>query len=226
MSNTEKQKRKSQLSPRREPIQARARARARQILDVTGSLLEEVGLDDLTTILIARKLDISVGSLYHYFPNKHAILYAMGEQWLASISGAMDELAELDLEEMVLENFIDELVGRLLAVYREQRGLLPLVQAMWGIPELHELDESHDELVIGHLVGMFRRLGFACPPNELNRLGRLTLESCHALLLVMVNQAERRAYRTREDLQQMLFILLNGRSNDNSPEGLGDVEAP
>ncbi|WP_444921972.1 TetR/AcrR family transcriptional regulator [Microbulbifer sp. CnH-101-G] len=226
MSNTEQPKRKSQLSPRREPIQARARARSRQILDVTGRLLEEVGLDDLTTILIARKLDISVGSLYHYFPNKHAILYAMGEQWLASISGAMAELAELDLEDMALENFIDEFIGRLLTVYREQRGLLPLVQAMWGIPELHELDESHDELVIGHLVEMFRRLGFSCPPNELNRLGRLTLESCHALLLVMVNQAERRAQRTREDLQQMLFTLLDGRRNDTSPEGLGDVEAP
>ncbi|WP_444922713.1 TetR/AcrR family transcriptional regulator [Microbulbifer sp. DLAB2-AF] len=226
MSSTEQHKRKSQLTPRREPVQARARARARQILDVTGRLLEEVGLDDLTTILIARKLDISVGSLYHYFPNKHAILYAMGEQWLASISEAMAELAELDLEHMTLGSFIDEFVGRLLAVYREQRGLLPLAQAMWGIPELHELDKSHDELVIGHLVDMFHRLGFTCPPNEMNRLGRLTLESCHALLLVMVNQAEVRAYRTREDLQRMLFTLLNLRGSDNSPEGLSDVEAP
>ncbi|WP_299581055.1 TetR/AcrR family transcriptional regulator [uncultured Microbulbifer sp.] len=226
LSNAEQQKRKSQLSPRREPVQARARARARQILDVTGRLLEEVGLNDLTTILIARKLDISVGSLYHYFPNKHAILYAMGEQWLASINTVMRELAELNLEGMALEAFIEALTGRLLSVYREQCGLLPLVQAMWGIPELHELDECHDELVIGHLVDIFRRLGFACPANELNRLGRLTLETCHALLLVVVNQAEIRAYRTRQDLQRMLLTLLSNRRSDSSPEGLSDVEAP
>lgn len=205
MSNTEQRKRKSQLTARREPVQARARERTRQILDATARLLEEVGLNDLTTILIARELDISVGSLYHYFPNKQAILYAMGEQWLASISTAMHELAQRDLETMSLERFIDDFSGCLLGVYREQRGLLPLVQAMWGIPELHELDKRHDALVISHLVEIYRRLGFKCPPNELNRLGRLALETCHALLLVVINQAEKRAQRTLEDLRQMLF---------------------
>ncbi|BBM03742.1 TetR/AcrR family transcriptional regulator [Microbulbifer sp. GL-2] len=226
MSNAEQRKRKSQLTARREPVQARARERTRQILDVTARLLEEVGLNDLTTILIARELDISVGSLYHYFPNKHAILYAMGEQWLASISTAMHELAQRDLETISLERFIDDFSGCLLGVYREQRGLLPLVQAMWGIPELHELDKRHNALVISHLVEIYRRLGFKCPPNELNRLGRLALETCHALLLVVINQAEKRAQRTLEDLRQMLLVILNERRNDNRPAGLNDVEAP
>nr|WP_193193899.1 TetR/AcrR family transcriptional regulator [Microbulbifer taiwanensis] len=226
LSNAEQRKRKSQLTPRREPVQARARERARQILDTTGRLLEEVGLNDLTTILIAKELGVSVGSLYHYFPNKHAILYAMGEQWLSSMTVALEELEQQDLENLDLQQFLAELLDRLVAVYREQRGLLPLVQAMWGIPELHELDERHDELLISHLSAMYKRLGFVCPPNEMNRLARATLETCHALFLVIVNQAGVRSDRTREDLQQMLFTMLNAHRGEARPAGLDDVEAP
>lgn len=226
MSNTEQHRRKSQLSPRREPVQARARERARQILDTTGRLLEQVGLNDLTTILIAKELGVSVGSVYHYFPNKHAILYAMGEQWLASMTERLDELAASELEQQSLSAFLDELLLRWLSVYQEQRGLLPLVQAMWGIPELHELDERHDELVISHLVDMFRRLGFTCPPNEANRLARATLETCHAMMLVIVNQQGVRAQRTRDDLCNMLMVLLEPHRNELRPSGLDDVEAP
>ncbi|MFV8782724.1 TetR/AcrR family transcriptional regulator [Microbulbifer sp. SA54] len=226
MSTAEQKRRKNQLAPRREPVQARARERARQILDTTGRLLEQVGLNDLTTILIAKELGVSVGSVYHYFPNKHAILYAMGEQWLASLTERLDELAASELEQLSLEAFLDELLELWLSVYREQRGLLPLVQAMWGIPELHELDERHDELVINHLVAMFERLGFACPPNEANRLARATLETCHAILLVIVNQQGVRAQRTRDDLSRMLMVLLEPHRNESRPSGLDDVEAP
>jgi len=226
LSNLEQRKRKSQLTPRREPVQARARERTRQILDTTGRLLEEVGLNDLTTILIAKELGVSVGSLYHYFPNKHAILYAMGEQWLASMTAALEELDQQDLAAMTLEQFIAELVERLLAVYREQRGLLPLVQAMWGIPELHVLDERHDDLIITHLTGMFARLGFSCPPNEMNRLARATLETCHAIFLVIVNQRGVRSQRTQADLQQMLRTLLGAHRDEVRPSDLDDVEEP
>ena len=68
------------------PMQQRSRQRREEILLITGVLLERVGFDGLTTILIARELKISVGSLYHYFPNKQAILYAMAEHWLAEYS--------------------------------------------------------------------------------------------------------------------------------------------
>ena len=69
------------LKPRTEPVQKRALERREAILRVTALLLEEVGQDDLTTILVAKRANISVGTLYHYFPNKYAILNALGEQW-------------------------------------------------------------------------------------------------------------------------------------------------
>jgi len=60
----------------------RLRKQRDKILATTAELLKTVGLDDLTTILVAKKVGISVGTLYHYFPNKHAILYALSERWV------------------------------------------------------------------------------------------------------------------------------------------------
>ena len=65
------------LAPRSQRKQARSKQRAEEIMRATAALLDEVGFDDLTTILIAKDLGISVGSLYHYFPNKQSILDAI-----------------------------------------------------------------------------------------------------------------------------------------------------
>ena len=74
--------------------------KTQQILDATARLLDEVGFDDLTTILIAKDLGISVGALYHYFPNKHSILHALGATWLDEITAALDAVDRLALESM------------------------------------------------------------------------------------------------------------------------------
>jgi AcrR family transcriptional regulator len=52
-------------TPRNQPVQKRAQERRNQILGVTADLLEEVGQDDLTTILVAKRAGVSVGTLYH-----------------------------------------------------------------------------------------------------------------------------------------------------------------
>lgn len=199
----------SSLQPRRAPLQKRSQQRIQQILDVTASLLEKVGLDDLTTILIAKELGISVGSLYHYYPNKHAILYALGEHWLAEISVVLSDVERWDLPALGCDGFVEQYTEAMLVVYREQKGVLPLVQAMFAIPELRALDTQHDDLMIAALVVIFQRLGMARSNNELQRLGRAHLEFTHALLLVVASQRGGRAKRTLQDLKAIMRSFLN-----------------
>jgi len=196
------------LSPRRAPLQQRSVARAGQILRVTAELLEEVGFDALTTILIARRMGISVGTLYHYFPNKHAIMYAMAEQWLREVERALDEVDAWPLAELPLTAFVERLIERQLAVYRAQQGILHLVQAMFSIPELRTLDQRHDALVIERMTRVFARCGLQGSTIELGRLARAYLELTHALLLVVVNQTGNRSRRTLADLKRVTLALL------------------
>lgn len=196
------------LDRRRAPLQQRSLVRDRQILDTTAELLEDVGFDSLTTILIARKLGISVGTLYHYYPNKHAILHALAGQWLEEVEKALDEIERWKLTDMSLGGFVEQLIDRQHSVYREQQGILHLVQAMFSVPELRELDQRHDALVIARMSSAFVRYGLQGSASELSRVARAYLELTHALLLVIVNQNGIRARRTLNDLKRLTICLL------------------
>ena len=200
---------KNATAARRKPLQARAQKRHEQILDITAELLEEVGVDELTTILIAQSLNISVGSLYHYFPNKIAILYALSQRWLNEITQALDDIDAtlVDLED--LDRFTSHSMERLLEVYRRQRGILHLVQAMFSIPELRQLDDEHDELMINRFGKMFSRLGIELNGREMKRIARIYLELVHAMSLEIVEQRGAQASRSTEDLKFMAYSLLS-----------------
>lgn len=195
-------------SPRTQPVQQRAQRRRDQILQVTAELLEEVGQDDLTTILVAKRAGISVGTLYHYFPNKYAIMYALAEQWVGEMDIALQELESEAIETLSLKRFVERCIDRMRLVYINQQGLLPLVQAMYGMPELVELDLIHDELIIASMARMFGRMDIASKPAELRRLGRAYLEISHALLIVVVNQSAKDADKTLSDLKYLSLCLL------------------
>ena len=196
------------LTPRSTPVQKRAQERREQILTATAQLLEEVGQDDLTTILVARTVGISVGTLYHYFPNKYAILFALAERWLGEMDIALRELEDYPLESLSLKKFVEMSTDRMLLTYQNQEGLLPLVQAMFGVPELKDLDSHHDETIIAAMGRMFRRLEVSNDHAELERLGREWLEISHALLLVIVHQEKLDGARSLSDLKFLCLCLL------------------
>lgn len=195
---------------RRLPIQARAKKRHEQILDITAELLVKVGVDELTTILIAKSLDISVGSLYHYFPNKIAILYALAQRWLDEINVALDDIEASIEEPEDLQAFINRCTERVLEVYRRQQGILHLVQAMFSIPELRALDEEHDAYMIKRLSRMFARLGIEAKGKELERRAAIYLEIVHALSLLIIEQNGSQAAKTTQDLKFMAYSALAG----------------
>ena len=196
------------LTPRNTPIQKRALERRDKILEVTAVLLEEIGQDDLTTILVAKRAEVSVGTLYHYFPNKYAILYALAERWLGEMDIALQEMEAEAIEQLSLRKFVERNIDRMLLVYNNQRGLLPLVQAMFGVPELKAMDIQHDELIITALARMFARLEIAERSSELTRLGRAYMEINHALLLVVVHQSKSDGLKTLNDLKYLSVSLL------------------
>lgn len=197
-----------QLTPRRTPKQDRSVKRTQQIMDVTTRLLDRVGFDDLTTILITKELGISVGSLYHYFPNKHAILYAIAENWLSEWDKILTELDLLPVENMDLDNFVNNLNKTFLTVYREQKGMLPLIHAMYAVPELRELDRQHDETVTLRLSLLFDRMGLDQSSQELKRIAYCYLEIAHVMLTMVLEMSDKQTEQTLSDLNAVTVRLL------------------
>jgi AcrR family transcriptional regulator len=65
------------LKPRKQPKQARSRQMREDILAASIRVLRREGALRFTTPRVAEAAGISVGSLYQYFPNKQALLFAL-----------------------------------------------------------------------------------------------------------------------------------------------------
>lgn len=74
--------RKTSLSPRKKPVQARAQSTIHHILDASAQILNQTGEEEFTTNKVAVKAGVSIGSLYQYFPNKDSIISALMENFM------------------------------------------------------------------------------------------------------------------------------------------------
>ncbi len=116
------------LQPRKTPLQSRSVATVQAIYDATIQVLLKDGPDQLTTVRVAQRAGVSVGTLYQYFPNKQALLFAVLERHLLQVSKVVEDACTSSrlqpLEVMVsalVNSFIDaKLTDRetALALYR------------------------------------------------------------------------------------------------------------
>jgi len=67
-------------SVRSEPVQQRSAERINVLLDSAAILLDEVGIDAITTSDVAKRAQSSVGVIYRYFPNIQSLLRGLASR--------------------------------------------------------------------------------------------------------------------------------------------------
>lgn len=140
-------KRQVELLEKHKPRQERAKRTYEAILAAAAELLVEVGVERISTNLVAERAGITVPALYRYFPNKYAVLNALG-------AGLMDRQNAIFLDwferyagggelQPLLEN-IHALLEKTYEVTRREPGGLEIVQALRAVAPLQEVRlESH-----------------------------------------------------------------------------------
>lgn len=79
---------------RNEPVQARSTARLATLLDSAAAVIDEIGYERLTTAMVAERAGASIGTVYRYFPDRIAVLQALGARNSERLlSGITPELA-------------------------------------------------------------------------------------------------------------------------------------
>lgn len=95
------------FEPRKTPVQARSAVTVGAISEATIQVLLSHGPERLTTTRIAERAGVSIGTLYQYYPNKQALLFAVLEHHLNSVAGRVEAACEAacrkPLAEMIKE---------------------------------------------------------------------------------------------------------------------------
>lgn len=117
---------------RRRPTQARGVQRVIDVIDACERLLKRRRIEDLTVEDIAQAARIQVGSLYHFFPDKSAVVVTLLERLLIEDASAF-ELTPADTRRS-FRGYLAALEDRLMAVWCRHGSLLDVYYAFQRHP--------------------------------------------------------------------------------------------
>ena len=133
------------LSVRIEPVQQRSAERVTSLLDAAAALIDEHGINGLTTSEVASRSGSSVGVVYRYYPNIQSLLRALASRnmdrftarvlvimsdkpgrWLNALDNTIDAYVELNRTEpgFRLLGFGDVIDNRFIEPDRSNNGVL------------------------------------------------------------------------------------------------------
>jgi AcrR family transcriptional regulator len=110
--------------PRTAPRQQRSRETYERVLDVAAEIFEQFGYAGTTTNKVAEAAGISIGTLYHYIPDKDALLYSLTERHLASgVDSVVSVFMRLRQEAPGLEESLRAVISLMVQMHLDERHL-------------------------------------------------------------------------------------------------------
>jgi AcrR family transcriptional regulator len=124
-------------SPRKSPSQERSRQTVERILNAATRIFHEQGYAGTTTNDIADEADLSIGSLYQYFPNKDALLAALTKRHITSTTSSLVAM----IGELPGDSGFDVILRTVVRFLVEQHDLDDLhLLVMHTAPRTHEIN--------------------------------------------------------------------------------------
>jgi AcrR family transcriptional regulator len=121
------------------PRQERAIKTYEGILKATAELLIEVGLERISTNLIAERAGVTVPALYRYFPNKYSVLNTLGARLMDRQNEATASWHETYVVGQPIDYMLDNLYALLYAGYLSVRNFSGGLEILYGMQTLAPL---------------------------------------------------------------------------------------
>ena len=151
---------------RRQPVQARSRETVERILDAAAVLIEEGGVNAVTTRAIAERAGITAPSLYRFFADREQVLDALVEQHLERLSAFLAE-AEAGWTPRSLPEFVEGELDFYVAYFRANRNAARLWLDGRVSPTVRAEVLRYNRGTAQRLHGVAVAAGLAAPQTDL-----------------------------------------------------------
>ena len=167
----------------RVPVQKRGQQRVEEILDAAEAVFGDMGVDSATTNAIAERAGASVGSLYHFFANKDAILQALAERYAETMKRTLAQKLRIDEPWIPLPELFREMIESFAQMDEAHPGYLAVCRATdsasGGKSQVSLQTEAHMQELVRTLLS--RRMP-GIPGAEAARHAALSVVVVHAVL--------------------------------------------
>lgn len=206
----------------RAPQQDRGQRRVEEILDAAEAVVLEVGWDGATTQAIAARAGSSMGSLFHFFPTRDAILVALGRRYTQLMYEANERAMPPEVTFMEPHALFDRII----------RAQAELAQATPVFSKIHEAIRRKFGLQGGPLCEMdeaiYVRVRAFCAAR-LPRLDGPRREATVRMMVGIVHLAMEQLHQVSPDVAPELLTVARDILASHLSEGdrlYGPVVAP
>ncbi len=137
------------LATTRSPQQQRSKTRMNEILGATKSIMAQSGSIDLKMKDIAKAANVTVSSIYQYFPNKDAIVKVLAQSYLNQWS----EQVATQVKQVSSAKEIQGLILNLITDFYQRYKCDSVLQDIWGSKSsdniYQNIDMEHNLVIQG-----------------------------------------------------------------------------
>lgn len=181
---------------KKQPTQQRARDTYESILSATAALLEEVGIERLSTNLVCQRAGISPPALYQYFPNKYAILHELGTRLMHQQNELLQAWATPQNMKLPPKRYTEQLL-QLFADTHELTQQQPaggwITRALRAVPTLHHVRTSSHDHVTGLVHDAFMVAYPRADSAQVKTTTRVVIECVYAALELLFDDPKQDA---------------------------------
>ncbi|TPJ73746.1 TetR/AcrR family transcriptional regulator [Mesorhizobium sp. B2-7-1] len=174
-------------SPRRSPSQQRSRERVERMLAAASALIAEQGSDAMRMGEVAERAGVSIGSLYQFFPDKRAIVWALAERYTAEsqacISAALKDVGDAEGFKSAFSELVD--------IYYQLFLAEPVIRDVWSGTQadkaLRALELADSRANAEFLVAVLKRLRPDADPVQLETTAFLVWQMGEAAVRLAIS---------------------------------------
>jgi len=185
------------LDAKLQPTQARGQDTYEIVLATAGELLGESGFEQLSTNAICKRAGLTPPALYRYFPNKYAILKALGDRLMKAQDDAVFAWIEAGgfdgatARERIDKNVV--MLTEMIEMTRRFPGGAAIGRALRAVPMLQQLRFASRDRVADRFVAFMRERFPQVAETRLRIAMRMTVELTYAATEMAVEEPDQDA---------------------------------
>jgi len=188
----------------RAPRQDRGLQRVEQILDAAEALIAELGVEGTSTNAIAERAKTSMGSLYHFFPSKEALIEALARRFAERKRELNAKAVPVARARMPLEEAVERVVDGHAQFLAESPAFIPIYDAVTQGRAAACMNEELVDAIAGQVRDFLAARLPAMGQQERNTAALLAVATVHGVLLTAMRLPPRARGPLLRELKRML----------------------
>ena len=203
---------------RRQPQQKRSQERVEKILDIAAIVFDEIGFEATTTHEIASRADISVGSLYQFFPDKLAIFNALELRHLDRVHVMWETLLQPEIIALPFVDFTHAIVSQCQKLFEQPTSRIIFVQFFTSATMFKNIDHSLTQEAIDFTARFFRQRNPNLTKHRSKLLGEVCTHSINTLILLALRSDRSHRQEIFQEIETVMIAYLEKDLGDNLTE--------